>query len=299
MTIYKPAFFRPIEIQSSSNAWKRVTYDVQGGATTAIDIATGVYSSIPALLYALTQAAIPVGNNVQWFLVDSSGDLRIRCTGTTAMKVLAETELEDIIGDPLNAMNVSYATTQTCPYAPEYTWIPTHQNALQDRFHLDHKKAGAGSISQTGEIVGNRLGPDIYFRRLKFTNEEATNIFNEAATIEYHNTRNVDAFVLGSMWSAPIESGNPSTRGFFFYPDWNDAIDYAAFMPGGTTGINTSRLGINYDYSSNHDMFTFCQFDSSPFDPGKASFQYGRRFYEIEFEIHTVDAMPTWEAPSQ
>jgi len=298
----KPVFFRPIEIRNDDNTYYRVTYDVQGGATTNVDVDTGVYSSLPALLYALTDAAtdtLPGGVTAAWSLVDSNSALRVRCVTSTAAKITIASNLDQILGDGPNDFDDAYATTHTAAYAPTHTWTPTFQNATQSRWQRSYKQSGNGTIAQTGEVVGNRSGPDIYYRTLRFVNEQASNVFAEAATNLYQPESTLDAFIIGSLWSAPVNAGNVSTRGFFFYPHWSDAIDNPTIVPGGTTGIATTRHGIRYDYSSSENYFTFCQFDIND-HPIKSASPHGIQYYDTgEFEIHTIDAMPIWQAPAQ
>lgn len=302
MTTYKPIFFRPIEIVNSGTKYNRITYTYTGHAAVNADIDLGVYSSLPALLEAIETAGLaiaPGGHTCAWSLVESGFTVYVRCVTDVSCEIdfPASSELKYILGDPAESFNAA-GTTHTAPYPPWYTWVPTYQNATQDHWQQQFDKQFAGRVTQTGELAGNRIGPAIWFKKLRFFSEPALNIYDDASTDTYIQECNLESF-LDCMYSTPEDDANPSTRGFFYYPDWNNAINYPEDVPGGTTGIATTYHGTQYDLSSSPDRFTFCQFAENPLNKLGAAFDKGRNYQEVEFEIHTVESMPTWAAPDQ
>lgn len=296
----KPIFFKPIEIINSTGI-KRITYSYPSGApvTYNADLTPGVYSSLPALLKGLSNAGTTAmagpGITVSWTLTEVSGYYYVLCT-TSASVSITLTALANYLGCVTGF--TTYGTTHTGTVLPRFTWQPTYQNATQDRWHYDYKTMGHGQLSQTGQHVGNLAGPNLMYRKMRFTNEPARNVLTEASLDAYNPYNNFEYFVYHSMWSAPATTGNVSTRGFFFYPEREDAKDNPTIYPGGSTGISTSRLGVKYDLTSTPDLFTFCQFDDDPISQIKASSPHGIGHYEFDFEMHTIDSMPTWTVTS-
>ncbi len=309
-------FTRPIEIQDLATHF-RIKYDVLADAIYTANIDPGTYSSLPALLLALQTAAndTAISVNITWELVESTytwegntfSCLKARCSSDAAhIKVVFEASsiLGEILGDPNDSMNTSYAATLTAPYSPSHQWTSTWQNATQDYFAKDLNQVFAGHKMKSGRLAGNRTGPDINDKTLSFINEPAINIFDEAATTvsdSYNVYANQNIYKLTDcMFVNNQESGNADSRGFFYYPDWNDAIDNPASVPGGSSGTSTRYEGINYNTDATYpSRFTFCQFDPNPFGHPAPSAETGRLFYEFTLKIHTVDGMPTWQAPDQ
>ena len=308
MTTYKPIFCRPIEIQDSTSYY-RVNYDVQGGANVNADLDAGTYSSIAALCEGLETAAnaAGVGKTIVWEFSDSGGVLKITCrnsSDTTMLNITPGADLANIIGDPATTWNLGYTDyTHTAPYAPEFCWIPQYQNATQDFFAPRLDQNMAGDTMKSGRYVGNKTSSNpIQYKRLRFTNELARNLFNEGATTQestysVYEHRNLYKFTECMTWNNQ-ESGNPDARGFFYYPNWNDLIDNPETVPGGKTGIDTQREGVGFNLDS-PDFFTYCQFEHNPFQHPTPNAPSGREYYEVEFTIHTIDGMPTWTAPDQ
>ena len=312
------ALFRPIEIQDSETYY-RVLYDVEGDAVYTANIDPGTYSCFPALLQALQTAAnaAPLGLSVgvTWKLVESTytwegntfSNFLARCTSDGAhikVSFFANSVLGEIMGDPNDSMAApDYAATQTAPYPPSHTWVSSWQNATQDYFANNTREIVAGHKMKTGRFVGNRTGPNIPTKALRFTNEPAINIFDEASTTvsdghDVYANRNIYKLT-DCMHINNQESGNADPRGFFYCPDWNSILGSPSIIPGGTAGSSTSYEGINYNYSSTADRFTYCQFDSQPFGHPAPSAETGRLFYEFDLKIHIIDGMPTWQAPDQ
>lgn len=292
-------FTRPIEIRDLATHY-RITYNSGGGATN-VDINPGTYADITALLKALSTAATStMGFNITWSLYDTGTYIACKVTAASSVTVAINTVLRVTLGDPTNAMaGEATSTTHTSTYQSTYLWASKFENATQDRWHVKYNELGAGSVCKTGEVNGNTTGPDIYYHRLRYTNELATKLYDEAATDAYQPTYNWMAFVKGAVWSSCAETGHASTRGVFYWPDLTDATGNPGDVPGGADGATTTYEGINYDLSSSPDRFTFCQFDMSDL-PLSAAHPSGKVYYGIdEFELHTIDSMPTWQAPNQ
>jgi len=307
----KPIFTRPIEIQNSTSYYS-IDYNIGGGGWAARDINPGVYANIAALLEAMETAAnaTPLTKTLAWLLVEdtTNGIVKARCsnqTDDTTFLIRLGTALSQILGEPADTWESVATDPQTASYAPSHVWIPRFQVASQDRFKKRSAEFIKGVTVKTGQNVGNKTGPQLYYRRMIYTNELAKNIFDEAAetVVSGYNVdedRNLQTFLEGAMGDSPTDAGNPSPRGFFFYNDWNNIIDTPEDVPGGTTGIATTYEGINFDLSSSADRFAWCQFASNPMpDPGPSG-PTGKNLYSTqEFEIHTQESMPTWQAPDQ
>ena len=63
--------------------------------------------------------------------------------------------------------------------------------------------------------------------------------------------------------------------------------------------MTTTFEGIHFNLDSAPDKFTYCQFESNPFDDPESDAPTGRQYYRTAFTIHTVDGMPDWQPPDQ
>lgn len=304
---HKPVFMRPVEI-TSAIASIDIRDDDGGEAWTTITIDTGVYSSMQAVLYAFECRAkddiATMTTNIA-FVDDGNGEIVVKFTftGTTlggGIKIDSAT-----IGNFWGEAAGTYTglSSKTFQWRPQYIWLPGYQVAVQTRFHKVQKELAAGKTAKTGQVASITTGPDIYYRDLEFHNEKAINLFDEAATATSapdYTKLNLDYFAQYARVSQPSSSGYPCTRGFWFWPDWNDAIDNPSTMPGGASGTGSTREGINFDLSSTADLFAFCQFDEDGFSPPAAvDVPTGREYHIARFTIHTISETPTWQAPDQ
>lgn len=301
-TLPKPIFMRPIEITGDTDS---ITITPNGGTPTAVTINTGVYSSIQAVLYAFeTKANSVVGDGVtdiDFGLYDTDGEVNVRVVfvGNTA-KIIFSGDTGPLLG--FNYSN-SYIATHTGLYRPDSVWLPGYQVANQGRFQPKQKDLFAGAQAKNGALAGTTTGATIYYRKLRFENEQAYNLMEEGITA---NTRDdgrydllhLDYFAKEARTCQTSVADLPSKRGFWFWPDWQDAIDNPDTMPGGTDGDTDTYNGINFDLDTDPDLFAFCQFAPAGFRmPQSVDAPTGRVYYHVDFEIHTVDTVPTWADP--
>jgi hypothetical protein len=288
----KPAFLRPVEITNTETI--QVKKNAEGASYRTIEITSGVYASMSSVLAAIETAANAGalhdtdGITTTTSLIINSADTELVCrfqfSGSCTLKFY-NADMAELFGSSYTDSG-AYATSFTMPNRAQFVWVPRYQNANQDYFCPVHKEIFSGIQTKSGSVAGLQTGPVVYYRNMEFVNESASNLYDEAATSTTDTTRNLWYFVKGSLTSYPADADYASSKGFWFFPDWNNAD----FVPG------TTQCGINFDYTSTPDLCAFCQFEETGIKrPPKASAPTGRLYYSVEFEIHTCDDQPTYE----
>lgn len=302
MAVVKPVFMRPIEITTPAAFHFRIRLDDGGGLQShSVTMDTGVWGSVFNLAAGI--AAEITATEATWTatasMVESGDNLLIRfvlvdsgATGTAPKATW--NELYDIIGASAGSEDAETWTespantwTSTMTYRPSYMWIPIYQTAEQGRFYLRQADLFRGNMSLSGNIGGNIAGPDIYWRDMTFVNETAENLYEEAATHSLMPQRSLEHFAQECRLSYPSVSGNPSTKGFYFFPDWTD-------LQTTCSELTTDAGGIQFDYSSGADTHVFCHMDI----PGPGAFAPSlpttRTRYQTAFSFHTISYTPSW-----
>ena len=288
----KPALMRPVYIENTETI--QVKKQAEGASYRTIEITSGVYASMSAVLHAIETAAndgallSSDGITTTTSIVINSADTDLVCkfqfSAACTLKFY-NAAMADLFGSSYTDSG-SYSTSFTMANRPQFVWVPRYQNANQDYFCASHKEIFSGIQTKSGSVAGLETGPAIYYRNLEFVNESASNLFDEASTSASNMLRNLWQFVEGSLTSYPLDATFASNKGFWFFPDWNNAD----FVPG------VAQCGINFDFTSTPDLCAFCQFEETGIKrPPKASAPTGRLYYSVEFEIHTCDDQPTYE----
>lgn len=308
MAVIKPAFMRPVEITTSNNSCEMKLYDVglAGVKTAAVSIDTGVYGSIFNVAGSI--AAAITAEFTDWTVTASfvvgagakSDDLLIRFSfvDNESSGTDPETEwdeLYDLIGSQGSVYltaetiteNPQHTYTQTMSYRPSHMWIPIYQTAEQGRFYIEQSEIFSGNMSRSGFLSGNQTGPVIYWRDLSFVNETAENVYISASTHTRKNTRNLETFVKGCRSVNISDTGNPSARGFYFFPDWTN-------LQTTCSNLTSDNGGINFDHATSPDTYAFCQMNTRGYSVPQSSLPTTRTRYSTAFQIHTVDYTVSW-----
>lgn len=301
-SVIKPAFLRPIEITSSNNTFSVwLDPDGLGNDEHVINLDTGVWANVFTLAAGI--AAEITAADPNWTctieFAESSSTLKMYVKlvdasefGTTPE--ITWNELYDIVGASGAAKGDEglfhqggglYTGYNT--YAPSHMWLPTYQSAEQGRFYVDQGELFKGNMSKTGFVSGNKTGSTIYWRDLNFVNELAENVFKSASTNSRLDNRTLEEFAEKCRVASPTVSGNPSVKGFYFFPDWNTLQTDAS-------NLTTGNGGINFDYSSGADTHVFCQMDVRGNPVPRASLPTTKTRYSTDFQIHTVDYSVSW-----
>ena len=295
----KPLLMRPVEITATTD---EITFQKSGGTERSVTIEQGVYASMLSVCRAYVNAAQAsafyttdgVATTITTEISSDGTELVIKFTYTSSSTIsFVNTTTRNLFG--ANNISNGYATSFTCENRPQYTWIPRYQVTNQDYWNQRHKDLFAGSQTKTGLIVGISTGPTIYKRKLDFVNEPAANVFDEAASSAVEQTKNLMYFVNGSISSYPSDPTYPTTRGFWFWPNWNDAIGNTSniVIPGGDDGEYNAVEGISYGIS---DLYTWCNFspDGLMGNP-TASAPTGKMYYQVSIDVHTCTIIPSFE----
>jgi hypothetical protein len=309
MTTYKPIFLRPVEIITGTNDTIKCRVS-GGGSYTSITIPSGVYTSIFSVIRQFSIYLLSDGFTQTWTIEDG-GDtdgryLYIKITFGSAHEILIDQEeTARMLGWTYNTSTGAIATVFQFSYQTGYCWIPRFQVANQGRFYRQLSDEVSGKITRDGSFAGNSTGPTISYRDLEFQNEKAFNLFEEAANKElYYNgsdvTKNLQYFVKQSMTVAPSVAGNPSPRGFWYVPDWNNVLGTNGdYNQGPNVNFGTDDIGIRFDLATDPDLWEFCQFEETAIEPPlDVGVPTGRELYnQANMRIHTAEYSTSFTNP--
>lgn len=266
----REALFRPIEITSANNG-----LTITG--TGAVSADTGVYGGLPMLLWELTDIC---GAAYTWSL-DSTDGYKVKVVGTSGNfdVTFTETPLRDLLGF---TANLTGAATYTATNYPQFSFIPSFGRSNLDAFWLD-RNVVRGTNAHSGAYSGVSTGRDNQMKRLEFPLELAERVADEFGLSAYDKDSNWSTFEYGCRTVQATAAANPSPKGFYLFPDVDDAVSGIQSMDSG---------GLTFKYTSSPDTYVFCQPKGSIATPS-AGIPNSRIRYDISCYLTTADA-PTW-----
>jgi hypothetical protein len=310
MTTYKPIFMRPVEVVTGTN--DTIKCKLSGaGSYTSVTIGAGVYSCVFDVIWEFYAQLYTAAFGLSSGSIVDGGDtdgkyLYAQIVFTGAHTILIDQQATArMLGWGFNTSTAETQTTFNFSFQPEYCWIPRFQVANQGRFYRRLDEEFRGKKTKVGTLAGNSTGPTLDYRDLQFNNEKAYNVLEEGATKELyydgsHTTKNLQYFVNQSMVAQPTVSGNPSPRGFWYAPDWNNVIGDITTedKSPGAPGASSDDYGIRFDLATNPDLWAFCQFEEAAIEPPvDVGVPTGRELYnQLNMTIHTVSEIPTFAA---
>jgi hypothetical protein len=273
---------RPIEVGDANDGF-RVDYD--GGGWSNLTITQGVYGSIATFMQEVETKLDTVNAN---FSVSLSSDFFINITNSTAtFKIDWQA---DTVGQTLgfDADCEPVAQVFTATQIPRYCWLPTNVRDDRNTWSPNHTNNFKGAPSQSGIVSGLSSGKVLYFIKVVVPMEYVYNLRQTHCRTAAEQVRCLDYFLEGSRVSNP-SSGNVSSGGFYFWPDYTDVDCLASMDAGDVTTFN---------YTSGADTYVFCEFDPSFDAKIKSALPAGWTYQTIEIPIQT-SAYPTggWSAP--
>ena len=282
MATERPVLLRPVQHVSDGT-------DLTGSST--VTVATGLYANVIALAQACFTDDSGIDN------VRLSDDFYFEIYSTTGQTITwNNSDLGTMLGFE-NQITASAGVWATAPNRPRNIWIPEDPYADQGAFLLNLRDTVQGAIAADGTLSANKVGPDVYERSMSFTAELATNISREFVTTDEDVYHTLTQFVLGSMTASPEDSTIANPRGFWFYPDINDAIADCTYQP--HVDQWSTDGGIDFNLTASPDEKVFCHFDKSALSDwtGSPFFQTSRLRYNTKLNFHTAPA-PTLTAVS-
>lgn len=276
-----PAFLRPLYWGSTSNV---ATIGATGVAVSDLS-----YSSVAALLYEF--GVVGAVANAQFRVRFSSTSPLVvelyTADSSTFSVTWNDTDFRDILGF---TGNLSGANSYTATHRARYTWVPTHINARQSFFALNHQERFSGRTAKSGVIAGvNVSGSDIYYRDFSFEFEPAANVSNNFSASDYTNAIDLDSFYTGATTALPDGAGENPITGFYYYPDYTD-VETDTYTP-----TNVGVQGIDLETRVNKTVF--CNFVIGSIEQHSASLPVTLERISVGFSVHTATA-PTWVDPT-
>lgn len=287
MTTVRPVFLRPYQCVYTGNA-----FSISGGDSYA-DFPQGTYANVLSLARSICNH---LDNDAVPIVASMSDDFKIQLTptGISPTIVWDNTDIRDALGFTGASTALTSGVTTTATYRPEYVWIPQYQRGDQGGFARDLRNVAAGSRCADGTWVG--IGVEdvqVYETNIAFPMELETNLVVDAEDSDvYTAERCLETFMVGALTETVVNDDCVSPRGFWYYPDINQAI--AQLIMGGTDAwaASATDIGVHFGWTSGADTKVFCAVEPGELGDLRASpsLPVGRLRYGYEFSFHTCPA---------
>jgi hypothetical protein len=233
----RPALLRPLEHIA-------LTTDIVVNLT-GYQVPTGVYANVLALAQAC------VGNVAEWTKVKLTDDFKISFYDVGAnLPSWSNTTLAAQLGfDGLESYASGWLTASASPAS---LWVAEYQKRDQGCFGRPTNSYFAGNKSITGNLSGISYGNVAYSRKLSLQAELSPKLGIEFCTTALQEAACLDTFVMQALTSIPALATNPSTRGFWYYPDVNKVQEHAEETDDYTLWTTNGTI---------NGAYVFCHFD--------------------------------------
>ena len=288
-----PIFMRPIEIHDGNDSY---SYKLGAAAAVPLALTNGVYATVATVLSSMINQ---INNDMlntdltAEFVAASDTDLTgfyIHFENANAADIVitwTDTDLRDMLGFTGVSTTIPAGSDEVASVRPEYLWIPTFAPSDQGVFYSKQREIFSGNIGQTGRLAGNTTGPTILYRDYTFMHELAANVFWRNAVVSTDWTRCLEHFSRESRESYPIETTNPSTKGFYLWEDIDTLRD--------------TNVGDSWEITDTGDMildlvgikgmsYIFCHIDTPGIPLPVASLPASVLRFNCNLSIHTAVA---------
>lgn len=287
-TTPRPVFLRPVEYTYSGTAFTV-------GAVAFNSFSEGTYANVLSLWHSFGAAICNEGTYTVAISVSDAFKLQITPSGSSPTITWDDTSLRDIFGFTGASTALSDGVTTTATYTPEYVWDPGYERSDQDSFAQDLSSVSSGMTSADGTYSGNAAtGNTVYHTSIAFPMILETNLVHSAdGSNAYAKERCLETFLKGCLTVYPSVSTHVSPKGFWYYPNINDAISDCSLSA--TEPWNeATNIGVDFNYTDSPDKKVFCHTHPSALTAlrVKASLPVSRHRYDYSFSFHT-SAEPT------
>lgn len=278
----RPFFSRPVEFVYTGNA-----FSISGGSSYS-DFPVGTWACPESLFHSVFAH---LWNDGVEITIGLSDDLKAELTPSGNITIdWDNTTLRDILGFTGSSTALSDGVKTTATYALKYCWIPGFQRADQDGFSINLKLCADGVESSDGTWSGVLTGEaNVYRTTITLGMEYETNLLHDADGSDvYKKARCLETFLIGSMTAMPTSDESVSPKGFWFYPDINDAIDICV--------LNTTEPwaeadddGVQFGYTDSPNTRVFCATSPAEMQAlrGNPALPASRIRYGVSFGFHT------------
>ena len=284
----RPVFLRPVEYTYTGTA-----FSVSGGSSYT-DFPKGTWANVLSLCHSVLAHLWNDSVEISLALTD---DFKFSWTPSGNITVVLDSFLSAAFGFASTTVAMSNGVATIADYTPLYCWIPEFMRADQDGFSRDLQNCATGVVSSDGTWSGISSGEDsVYKTTVSFGMELETNLMASAfGGTTQKRDRCLETFLIGALTAQPERSTSVSPKGFWYYPDINDAISQCVLA---TTEpwAETSDDGVQFEYTDSPNTRVFCMTSPEELQALRASpsIPVSTIRYVVGFSFHTAPA-PSWQ----
>jgi hypothetical protein len=261
-------------------------FSVSGGSDYS-DFPQGTWANVMSLCHSVLAHLANDGVDIALALTD---DLKFSWTPTGDITLTLHADLASAFGFASTTVAMSDGVATIADYTPLYMWCAEFQRADQNGFEVDLQSIASGMESADGTWSGIPINTyEVYRTEIQLINEYEYNLTMDAVgSNTQRKSRCLESFLIDSITAYPSYYLSVSPKGFWFYPNINDAIDQCVLSTSEPWN-DVSDNGIQFGYSDSPNTRVFCV--SSPGEmrglKGNPSFAVSRVRYDVKFEFHT------------
>jgi hypothetical protein len=286
-TTVRPVFLRPFQCTYTGNA-----FSISGGDSYS-DFPQGTYANVLSLARSICNH---LANDAVPIVASMSDDFKIQLTSIGADRTIVwdNTDIRDAIGFTGASTFLPSGVATPATYTPQYTWIPEFQRGDQGGFARDLGAVASGSECADGTWIGIAVeDTQVYRTTIVFPMELETNLVVDAAdSAVYKAARCMETFLVGALTATVTNDDCVSPRGFWYYPDINDAIAQLVMTGTDAWADSATDIGVHFGWTTGEDTKVFCAVSPGELGDLRASpsLPVGRLRYGYEFSFHTCPA---------
>ena len=285
----RPVFLRPVEYTYTGTAFTV-------GAVAFTTFSKGTFPNALSLAHSVAAA---INNEGTYTIALSMSDgflIGLTPSGASPTITWNDTTLRDILGFTGASTALSDGVTTYASYTTLYCWIPTFQRGDQDGFSPDLSDVATGTLSKDGTWSGISTGGTlVYSTTITFSHELETNLLvSSFDTDDQKRARCLESFLIGAVSDGPTDATYASPKGFWYYPDINDAISQCT-LTALEPWAEGDDIGVEFD-SDGGDTKVFCSTSPSQLSALRArpSMPFSTIRYGVTFSFQTCPAPTGW-----
>jgi hypothetical protein len=277
----RPAFFRPVEFTYTGNA-----FSVSGGSDYS-DFPQGVWANVMSLCHSVLAHLANDGVAVALAMTD---DLKFSWTPTGDITLTLNADLANAFGFASTTVAMNNGVATIADYTPMYMWCAEFQRADQGGFDIDIQSIASGVESSDGTWSGTQIsGTRVYRTEIQLINEYEYNLVTDATGSDAQKrARCLEVFMDGALTAYPNYYLSVSPKGFWYYPDVNDAIDQCVLSTDEPWN-DVDDNDVHFGYTDNPNTRVFCAVSPDEIRSIKdsPSFAVSRLRFSTIFGFHT------------
>lgn len=279
----RPVFLRPVEYTYTGTAFTV-------GAVAFSAFPEGTWANALSLAHSFAAAICNEGTYTIAIGISDNFKFTLTPSGASPTITWDDTVLRDILGYTGASTALSDGVSTEATYTPEYCWIPSFQRSDQDSFSQDMTTIATGNISADGTWSGIKVsGTAVYSTEISFSMELETNLTHCADNSNlFSKERCLETFLEGCLTASTSDATYVSSKGFWYYPNINDAISDCV-LSGTEPWCEATNIGIQFNYTDTAHKKVFCATSPSQLTAlrSKPALSVSRLRWGYSFSFHT------------